>query len=106
LSGVELARLQDMLQNILESYQDKAQDGLKGGKKKVRKDGGSKQRRSSESPLTFLLFICSYLQMLVLSFLYVFPSSRVREVNEFSCPLLILLFLCVDILALGVFKKV
>ncbi len=38
-----------MLQNILESYQDKAQDGIKGGKKKVRKEGGSKQRRSSKS---------------------------------------------------------
>ena len=40
--------VQDMLQNILESYQDKAQDTIKSDKKKVRKDGG-KQRRSSKS---------------------------------------------------------
>jgi hypothetical protein len=81
LRGVELARLQDMLQNILESYQDKAGDGLKGGKKKVRKEGGSKQRRSSKSP-QFYFSSCYYFQMPVLSFLYVFPSSRVRVIEE------------------------
>ncbi len=69
LSGVELARLQDMLQNILESYQDKSQDGIKGGKKKVRKEGGSKQRRSSESPKFFF-----YLFAIIYKCLY-FPSS-------------------------------
>ena len=52
--------MQDMLQNILESYQDKAEakveDGLKGGNKKVRKDGGSKQRRSSKPQYIFFFF--------------------------------------------------
>jgi hypothetical protein len=47
-----------MLQNILDSYQDKAQDTIKVEKKKVRKDP-NKQRRSSKfsSSLQQLLFM-------------------------------------------------
>ena len=58
--------MQDMLQNILESYQDKAEakveDGLKGGNKKVRKDGGSKQRRSSKPQYIFFFFLLFYIK--------------------------------------------
>lgn len=48
LTKLSTNKKKDMLQNILDSYQDKSEDGLKGGaKKKVRKEG-AKQRRSKK----------------------------------------------------------